>query len=640
VTVVSAPAPTLIRIAPTTSLQQRATVRVLFDEAHSNSWSARPDVAAQMQSAHPEDSSYASAALHLANRDFAVSVLDAGLITDELLLEVDVLILAHPSDAQWEAVTGTGSPVYTDAERAAIDAFVRRGGGLVVLAETEQGKYGSNLADLVSGYGIEILTATVQDYSEDGHHKAPSWVIGTPTSDAIARDVFFGVDRACFYRTGALAVTGSAVPLAFASAAAAPASAVLAAAAQIDAGRVVVFADSDLFGDDCIDEFAHRQLLLNTVAWAAHAAYDRAAVVTPSPLMADPAWTELHDAVSTLRELQAADGSLDESLGDAATATALVNRVSTSLETLATYVPHQADYIAAARDDLRRWVDGGFGKPDFGPALTAFRPEQHRADGVEHLWVFPMYPPNGGTNVKFEALVVRGPWPSWLAELQRTRFNNAMFVPVQLLGYTAGYASECAVLFPETVSVVGKAPNTFGGIFCDREAGRYVEVTGAAIDACGLVLPPDADGLRADETLMTDTFLLWDLIHDRTHMRGDLPFDPFMIRQRLPFWMYSLEELRCDLTSYVEAAKLEAEFPFARHVKTGVLFDRMLRFPITGNRVRNYDGLGGQVLFGYLHHHGVVRWTDNTLVIDWARLDGAVEDLLNEVLSLYRSGID
>jgi hypothetical protein len=29
--------------------------------------------------------------------------------------------------------------------------------------------------------------------------------------------------------------------------------------------------------------------------------------------------------------------------------------------------------------------------------------------------------------------------------------------------------------------------------------------------------------------------VMWDLIiHDRTHMRGDLPSDPFMIKQRMP----------------------------------------------------------------------------------------------------------
>ena len=50
---------------------------------------------------------------------------------------------------------------------------------------------------------------------------------------------------------------------------------------------------------------------------------------------------------------------------------------------------------------------------------------------------------------------------------------------------------------------------------------------------------------------------MWDLIHDRTHMRGDLPFDPFMIKQRMPFFLYSLEELRCDLTAFRESVAIE-----------------------------------------------------------------------------------
>ncbi len=76
-----------------------------------------------------------------------------------------------------------------------------------------------------------------------------------------------------------------------------------------------------------------------------------------------------------------------------------------------------------------------------------------------------------------------------------------------------------------------------------------------------------------------------------------------MVRQRAPYWMYSLEELRCDLTAFGEAVELEREgLSFARNVQYAILFDRLLRFPITGTRVRNYDGLGGQLLFAYLHH--------------------------------------
>jgi hypothetical protein len=105
--------------------------------------------------------------------------------------------------------------------------------------------------------------------------------------------------------------------------------------------------------------------------------------------------------------------------------------------------------------------------------------------------------------------------------------------------------------------------------------------------------------------------------------------------------MYSLEELRCDLTAYCEAMDLEREgFASARHVQYAILFDRLFRFPITGSRVRNYDGLGGQLLFAYLHKHGFVHWTDNRLTIEWGRVGDGVRALREAVEELYRSGID
>ena len=48
--------------------------RVIFDEAHSEAWTIRPELARQMQPAHPGDSSYARAATALAERDFVVEV--------------------------------------------------------------------------------------------------------------------------------------------------------------------------------------------------------------------------------------------------------------------------------------------------------------------------------------------------------------------------------------------------------------------------------------------------------------------------------------------------------------------------------------------------------------------------------------
>jgi hypothetical protein len=141
--------------------------------------------------------------------------------------------------------------------------------------------------------------------------------------------------------------------------------------------------------------------------------------------------------------------------------------------------------------------------------------------------------------------------------------------------------------------------------------------------------------------MIMDTYALWDLIHDKSHSVGELPFDPFMIRQRAPFWMYGLEELRVDLRAFAEASRLAKEgFPFAHYVRYAILFDRIYRFPITGPRVRNYDGLGGQLLFSYLHQKDVLVWHDNRLSVRWESLDAGMDGLRQELLKLYKFGSD
>jgi hypothetical protein len=349
----------------------------------------------------------------------------------------------------------------------------------------------------------------------------------------------------------------------------------------------------------------------------------------------DPAWISLREETNALALLQAPDGSLD---GDPDTARAHLKKIIKSIEALVPRFPHDAEYLRAVVEDLRAWE---FGKPDFSRALDAFRPELQRIDGIEHLVVFPMYKQNGSRDTCFEALIVRVPWPDWIAELERTRYDNPKYIPVELIDATRGYDSECAVLFPETFSVAGRPVSHFGAIFCDREAARLRRLAGEAADLLRLNLPPDAACMLASPGISQQAYILWDLIHDRAHSHGDLPFDPFMIRQRAPYWMYSLEELRCDLTAFGQAVALENEgVAFARYVQYAILLDRLLRFPITGERVRNYDGLGGQLLFAYLHRHGYLHWTDNQLTIEWDQISDGVASLRSEVEELYRRGID
>jgi hypothetical protein len=400
---------------------------------------------------------------------------------------------------------------------------------------------------------------------------------------------------------------------------------------------VVVLADSDLFGDDCIDALDHRALWLNLCYWAAGSRQPIIRAGDDHRDADDPAWARLREHTDELARHQRPDGSL---AGGATEARGHLVQIADAIGQLAPRFAHQADYLTAVLGDLRSWESGGFGKPDFTRSLEAFRPERDRRDGIRHLVFFPMYKQNGPRETCCEALIVRVPWPDWIAELERTRYDNQKFVPVELLDGTRGYRSECATLFPETVSVAGRPVNNFGAIFCDREAARLRRVAGAAADLLALNLPPDAAVLLDSPELSQEAYILWDLIHDRTHSHGELPFDPFMVRQRSPYWMYSLEELRCDLTAFSEALALEREIPFARHVQYAILLDRLLRFPITGSRVRNYDGLGGQLLFSFLHRRGYIHWADNELTIEWERVGEGVTELRDQIEELYRTGID
>ncbi|WP_242497844.1 DUF6421 family protein [Microbacterium protaetiae] len=366
---------------------------------------------------------------------------------------------------------------------------------------------------------------------------------------------------------------------------------------------------------------------------------------------ASPAWLSLKQAATELQGLQQQDGSVPD---EKARAGELVETITASIAELAPLFPHDAAYLAASIADFTRWQSEGLGVPDFYDSLVAFHPEQHRVDGLRHVVVFPMYTQNGSRDRHVEALIAEVIWPEFVAALQAGDYSNKLFVSLRLIDFTSGYDTNSAVLFPETVAMREIPQFTWGAIFQDREAARYRRVVAAASEITRLDLPADAARLLDDQKLAESTFVMWDIIHDRTHMRGDLPFDPFMIKQRMPYFLYSLEEMRCDMTAFRESVaiqhRLEARddlneveaqiLDHARLVQYAVIFDRIFRFPLTGSRVRNYDGLGGQLLFAWLHQKGVLHWTDTSLSFDWADVPAAVVALGDAIDELYWRSID
>lgn len=368
---------------------------------------------------------------------------------------------------------------------------------------------------------------------------------------------------------------------------------------------------------------------------------------------ASTAWHQLKDAATAIRELQVKDGSIPDP-DDHPTANTHVAAITAAIRALTHAFPHDAEYLAASVVDFERWASDDFGVPDFLDSLVAFQPQQHRVDGIRHLVVFPMYTQNGSSDRLVEALIVEIIWPEFIAELEAGDYGNKLFVSLRLVDFTLGYDTNSAVLFPETVAMREIPPFTWGAIFQDREAARYRRVVRAASEITKLDLPVAAARMLDDQTLAENVFVMWDIIHDRTHMRGDLPFDPFMIKQRMPYFLYSLEELRCDLTAFRESVAIEkrlraadvlsdTEQEMLEHatlVQYAVIFDRIFRFSITGSRVRNYDGLGGQLLFAWMHQRGVLHWTDTQLSFDWDEVPDAVIALSDAVNELYWRSID
>ncbi len=374
-----------------------------------------------------------------------------------------------------------------------------------------------------------------------------------------------------------------------------------------------------------------------------------------------PAWLALKAAATALQGLQAQDGSVSDGEDEARE---LVATIAAAIRALAPLFPHDAEYLAASIVDFERWAQGCFGVPDFLDSLVAFQPQRDRVDGLPHLVVFPMYTQNGSRNRFVEAVLCEVIWPEFIAELEQT-YTNKLFVSLRLIDFTPGYDTNSAVLFPETVAMREIPSFTWGAIFQDREAARYRRVVAEASAITKLDLPTGAARMLDDQQLAEKTFVMWDIIHDRTHMRGDLPFDPFMIKQRMPFFLYSLEELRCDLTAFRESVGIQqrlqarmdasalrqaqepelsgAELEMLEHaqlVQYAVIFDRIFRFAITGSRVRNYDGLGGQLLFAWLHQRGVLHWTDTALAFDWDEVPAAVVALADAIDRLYWESID
>ena len=190
-----------------------------------------------------------------------------------------------------------------------------------------------------------------------------------------------------------------------------------------------------------------------------------------------PAWLRLKDAVSAVQAVQTQDGSIPDP-DDHAAAAQQVAVITAAIDELAPQFPHDADYLAAAVIDFRRWATEGFGVPDFLDSLVAFQPQRHRVDGLRHLVIFPMYTQNGSRDRHVEALLVEVIWPEFVAHLEAGDYSNKLFVSLRLLDFTSGYDTNSAVLLNNSFEPIGT--RIFGPVARELRARNFMKIVSLA----------------------------------------------------------------------------------------------------------------------------------------------------------------
>jgi hypothetical protein len=321
------------------------------------------------------------------------------------------------------------------------------------------------------------------------------------------------INEACFYRASTCIASNHARIVCRTSSITNPSEGLI-AISMLGRGRIVVICDSDIFGDQFFEEFDHRYLWENIAFWASRNAIERYSLSKKSIDVelgkeAFANWRQIKSLIEEMHVMQNRDGSIDSNKHPQAKT--IIQQLKPLIESLSMVLPHQREYFNECARDFVKWEQGPFATPVFSISLGIWNPQNIRKDGILHIAIFPVYLPNARDEVRFEAVLFLVPWPDWLDYLEKNHVSNKAFVPGVLVDYTTGYDSECAVLFPEMVSVNDRVPNHFGVIFCDRESERFSRYTKIASQCLNFAIPPDLEDFLFSDKLTAHAFMLWDL---------------------------------------------------------------------------------------------------------------------------------
>ena len=345
-------------------------------------------------------------------------------------------------------------------------------------------------------------------------------------------------------------------------------------------------------------------------------------------------FNKLKNTLGELNKVLNPDGSIPNNNNT----TQYFENIINSLNQLSPYFIHHKAYYQSLVKDFQLW-EKSKGIPNFEKSLNNYNPQTFIKTKEIEICIFPMYTPNNSMNITCEAIFFKYQYTKEFI-LYENYFKNKNFIPAYLIDATEGFNSECVVLFPEMIMQGENKINNFGILFSNREAKRFSFYIKNSIKLLNININEKQHQFIDNQQEVNQAFMLWDLIHDANHFKGYLPFDKFMMKKKSPYWMYAIEELRVDLDTYIKITNIKINNKISKNIKFTLLFDRLFRFPISGSEEKNYDGLAGQIIFGYLYKNSILEWNNLKLSFKWDDLNIHLNNLSNEIHLLYKDGVN
>ncbi|UGY94582.1 DUF6421 family protein [Streptomyces gobiensis] len=285
----------------------------------------------------------------------------------------------------------------------------------------------------------------------------------------------------------------------------------------------------------------------------------------------------------------------------------------------------QADALVADAED---WLSAGLDTPPHfarsRDALTA------PADGDWAALLAPILTTNSAPPVgkRLEFFLARRQEPDALGRLA-TRFphpKNNCQATVLLAGSEGFTRGNCIVFFPENVAAHDRVRSQAYAIFFFSKFRKIHETF--AVPAAESVLtadsmPRSSSGMAPGTCYQARS--IWGYLHDYFHHQGRWPLDRHL-KLKTNWFVGLLEETKVDAQTVL--ACRENGIPYAQEQIDMILLERIFRYPLADDAVRNFDSGTGVFLFSWLRAHGVLTDQSGSLRLRRDRVFHGLRELV------------